>query len=79
MFLGFDSLIAREIPFDTIQALVYEYLKFIVWPYALLESHLVHGAIAGAIAAFLTTPIDVAKTRLMTQYGEAKIIYNEVW
>ena len=50
---------------------MYEYLKFIVWPYALFESHLVHGAIAGAIASFLTTPIDVAKTRLMTQYGEA--------
>jgi len=64
LFAGLDSLILRELPFDAIQFLIYEHLRS---EDSGLASHLLHGAVAGGCAAFLTCPIDVVKTRLMTQ------------
>jgi len=75
LYRGYLSTIAREIPFCCIQFPLYEYLKTLAvtrhpslrtskelpaWPDAALC-----GSISGAIAAGLTTPLDVAKTRIM--------------
>ena len=78
-YAGFGVFIAREIPFCQIMYPLYEVLKLITvrtlaynsgTPAVLIEVpgylNSINGAIAGAIAGFLTTPLDVLKTRLMT-------------
>ncbi len=69
LFAGFGSLVMREIPFDAIQFLTYERLKYADYGGGErgVAASLVNGAAAGGLAAFFTTPIDVVKTRLMTQ------------
>ncbi|CAD7960268.1 unnamed protein product [Amoebophrya sp. A25] len=71
-YAGFGSTIAREIPFAFIQFPLYEGLKVKAaerkgngQACSALEGAAC-GAVGGAVAAFLTTPMDVAKTRLMT-------------
>lgn len=69
IYRGFFSTVMRDIPFSIVQYPIWEKLK---------ELHLqrkhqhvnatqsaAYGSIAGAIAAFVTTPIDVAKSRIM--------------
>lgn len=75
-YAGYGSTVLREIPFDAIEFVLYERLKraleqrrqreLVLWENAAL------GSIAGGIAAGTTTPLDVIKTRLMTQTKVAK-------
>lgn len=71
-FTGYGSLVIRELPFDAIQFPLYEYLKKVASerkggrPLQTWETS-VCGSIAGAVSATITTPLDVVKTRLMTQ------------
>ena len=66
---GYFSTVLREIPFSAIQFPLWEFLKS-RWgirkgsPVDAWQSSIC-GAIAGGIAAGLTTPLDVAKTRIM--------------
>jgi solute carrier family 25 S-adenosylmethionine transporter 26 len=70
-YQGIDSLILREIPFSAIQFPIYEFFKkrelkknnggYLTW-----AQNAQNGACSGGIAGFLTCPIDVAKTKLMT-------------
>ncbi|GJQ14824.1 hypothetical protein GpartN1_g6615.t1 [Galdieria partita] len=81
LYRGWLSLILREIPFDIIEFPLYEYLKkrwrrddgapLETWKSATC------GCIAGAVAAALTTPLDVAKTRVMLQ-GTQDIPYRGI-
>lgn len=59
----------REVPFAFIQFPIWEHLKANWTVNTGLEltpiAVAVCGAVAGGIASFLTTPLDVAKTRIM--------------
>lgn len=89
-FAGYGSLVIRELPFDAIQFPLYELFK-VRWAEAkqakltTVESSIC-GSAAGAVAAAITTPLDVVKTRLMTQtsaqyngvvHGLRKIAHEE--
>lgn len=68
-YRGFSSTIMRDLPFSALQFPLWErmklnHLKKHKRPVTATESAY-YGSIAGAIAAFITTPLDVAKTRIM--------------
>ncbi|RUS71865.1 hypothetical protein EGW08_020374 [Elysia chlorotica] len=69
-YRGYFTTVFREIPFSTIQFPLWEFLKS-RWsesqggvPVMAWQSSLC-GAFAGGLSAALTTPLDVAKTRIM--------------
>mmetsp|Transcript_11816 Transcript_11816/g.15438 ORF Transcript_11816/g.15438 Transcript_11816/m.15438 type:complete len:342 (+) Transcript_11816:135-1160(+) len=80
-YTGWGALALRDLPFDAIEFPLYEFLKY-KWSdikkdeLAPWEGSLC-GSLAGGIAAALTTPLDVAKTRLMTsEPGQYKNLLN---
>lgn len=69
-YKGFGPTIMREIPFSLIQFPLYEKMKTVLKsrllqrdPYSFEAAFC--GSISGGIAAGLTTPLDVVKTRIM--------------
>lgn len=92
LYRGYLSTVIREIPFSFIQFPVWEFLKA---RWSNVQGHTVEpwqssicGAIAGCSAAGITTPLDVAKTRIMLaekdctlssgRIGHAlQVVYNE--
>ncbi|KAL4232319.1 hypothetical protein ACF0H5_009890 [Mactra antiquata] len=69
LYRGYFSTVIREIPFSFIQFPLWEYLKLSWSKYQQYEvepwQSSICGAIAACIAAGTTTPLDVAKTRIM--------------
>lgn len=88
LYRGFGITLFREIPFCCIQFPLYEYMK---QNYAKVDGDTDHhhparaalcGSFAGAVAAALTTPLDVLKTRRMLgtdQYGVPYQNVLDVW
>jgi solute carrier family 25 S-adenosylmethionine transporter 26 len=70
-YMGYGTTVMREIPFAFIQFPVYEGLKKAWKLFQGAETTPSQGAVcgsaAGAIASGLTTPLDVAKTRIMLE------------
>eukprot|EP01084_Bolivina_argentea_P139950 246144_1 len=70
-FVGFGATALRDVPFSFIQFPLWEFFKK-TWSKYLGKRRKIYsyesalcGSAAGAVAAFLTTPTDVVKTRLM--------------
>ncbi|GJC80564.1 putative mitochondrial carrier protein PET8 [Colletotrichum liriopes] len=84
LFSGYTALVARNLPFTAIQFPIFEHMRKTVWDsrtrkravgeeQGLVETAVVTGTsagAAGAFAAFITTPSDVVKTRMMLSAGE---------
>lgn len=69
-YRGYGTTIIREIPFTSLQFPLYEYLKLRLARYTGRKPLYAHeaavcGSVAGGVAAALTTPLDVLKTRVM--------------
>lgn len=81
LFTGYTALVARNLPFTALQFPIFEHMRARVWESrgggdasepTLVETGLVTGLSAGgagSVAAFLTTPSDVVKTRMMLSAG----------
>ena len=72
LYAGYSCFLLRDLPFDAIQFCAYEQAKVayqkLVGGRELNTAEIgTIGAIAGAFTGFITTPLDVLKTRLMTQ------------
>lgn len=79
LYRGWGTTIMREIPFTVIQFPLYEYMKHTRAQQLQVESvspgeGAICGSIAGGIAAALTTPLDVIKTRLMLNKGRINVL-----
>lgn len=96
LFAGYGSFLLRDLPFDAIEFLAYEQIKKGYRSGVLRNERelnsaefSVAGAVAGSFTGLATTPLDVLKTRLMTQgaSGEyrgvadcfSKIVRTEGW
>ncbi|KAK5969169.1 S-adenosylmethionine mitochondrial carrier protein, partial [Trichostrongylus colubriformis] len=68
-YRGYLSTVTREIPFAVVEFPLYEFLKANIASKKGAECSPIEGAtcgsMAGAFAAAVTTPLDVAKTRIM--------------
>lgn len=71
LFKGLTITLWRDVPFSAIYWGSYEYCKKRLWVHSDNQSNVIHfvnsflsGSISGAIAAFITHPFDVGKTRL---------------
>ncbi|XP_040215125.1 S-adenosylmethionine mitochondrial carrier protein [Rana temporaria] len=90
LYRGYKSTVLREIPFSLVQFPLWEYLKDL-WSWKrgrTLDSwqSAVCGAFAGGVAAAVTTPLDVAKTRIMlakagstTAGGKVLLALSDIW
>lgn len=84
-YQGYSAAIARDIPFRAIQLSLYERLRSLYAnspirvenkkPLSALENLLL-GAVAGTITAATTTPLDVIRTRMMSQASGTSALYK---
>ncbi|CAI5524863.1 unnamed protein product [Closterium sp. Naga37s-1] len=72
LYSGYTAALLRNLPTNVLNFSTFEYLKMAILHVkhsTTLRPHesMAAGAVAGALSAALTTPLDVVKTRLMTQ------------
>ncbi|XP_028279222.1 mitoferrin-2 isoform X2 [Parambassis ranga] len=68
-YRSYTTQLTMNVPFQALHFMTYEYLQELLNPHRQYNpsSHMFSGALAGAIAAAATTPLDVCKTLLNTQ------------
>ncbi|XP_064605616.1 mitochondrial S-adenosylmethionine carrier protein-like isoform X2 [Liolophura sinensis] len=82
LYRGYFSTVCREVPFSFLQFPMWEYFKR-KWsdtqghPVLPWQSS-VCGAVSGGLAAGITTPLDVAKTRIMLAKQESNIATGSI-
>lgn len=74
-YISFPTTLSMSIPFQTVQFATYEYCRSSLDPEGSYNPkvHMLSGAISGAVASSVTTPLDVIKTLLQTR-GSSKDI-----
>ncbi|XP_029917126.1 mitoferrin-2-like [Myripristis murdjan] len=72
-YRSYTTQLTMNVPFQALHFMTYEYLQELLNPHRHYNpsSHVVAGALAGALAASATTPLDVCKTLLNTQEARA--------
>lgn len=72
-YRSYTTQLTMNVPFQALHFMTYEYLQELLNPHRQYNpsSHMLSGALAGAIAAAATTPLDVCKTLLNTQESGA--------
>ncbi|PAA71813.1 hypothetical protein BOX15_Mlig018227g2, partial [Macrostomum lignano] len=80
LYRGFRSTIIRELPFASLQFPLWEALKALAGPGWADKpaTSAASGFAAGGLAAFLTTPLDVAKTRIMLASSHDRLASGSV-
>ncbi|KAG2281740.1 hypothetical protein Bca52824_052960 [Brassica carinata] len=87
LYAGYWSTLARDVPFAGLMVSFYEALKDLTdegkkkFPQFGVNSSvegLVLGGLAGGLGAYLTTPLDVVKTRLPVQGTTIKYVSSEI-
>lgn len=70
-YRSYTTQLAMNVPFQIIHFITYEVAQTITNPQHVYNpfAHMISGALAGAVAAAVTTPLDVCKTLLNTQNG----------
>jgi solute carrier family 25 (mitochondrial S-adenosylmethionine transporter), member 26 len=78
LYKGFTATIQREIPFSAIQFPIYEFLKK---KFAGDDRRKMAfcGSFSGGVTAFLTTPLDVLKTRTMLNINSDSPSFRKLW
>ncbi|KAI8988269.1 mitochondrial carrier domain-containing protein [Mycotypha africana] len=68
-YISFPTTVSMSIPFQSVQFATYEYCRTLLDPEGTYnpKAHMLAGAIAGAVASSVTTPLDVVKTLLQTK------------
>jgi solute carrier family 25 (mitochondrial iron transporter), member 28/37 len=68
-YISYPTTLLMSIPFTAVQFSIYEQTLQLINPKRLYDplSHVAAGGLAGAVAAAVTTPLDVAKTLLQTR------------
>ncbi len=79
MYRGWVPTVLRDVPFSMIYWLNYETTKVLILNSQNKKSldslsTFLCGSLAGAIAAAITTPLDVVKTHRQIQLGDAEIL-----
>jgi len=74
-YRSYTTQLAMNIPFQSVHFMMYEVCQNLWNPERTYNPimHMASGAIAGGVAAAITTPLDVCKTLLNTQDGAGKI------
>lgn len=63
-YVSYPTTLMMTIPFTAVQFTAYEYLKDVINPNGAYSptTHIIAGGAAGAVAAAVSTPLDVMKT-----------------